>query len=141
MTQLETHYQKALADIGPIVPWWSEADNAYVFEHAAYPYVDYVGPTPELVIENYQRVLRAFVEARLAGELAEPVDWATSGRGGKRPGAGRPKGSKKAPTTRITVPSALAVILKRYEGCAFEVQESGASAQVRFLRRNINERI
>lgn len=112
MPDLEKEFQKALKEIGPIEPWWSEEDGLYVFEHPAYPVVDYAAKTPQEVIEKYKRVLRSFIEDRLAGNVAESVERITTGRGGYRPGAGRSKGSAKDKTRRISLPDDVATWLK-----------------------------
>jgi hypothetical protein len=111
MPDLEKEFQKALKEIGPIKPWWSEEDELYVFEHPAYPVVDYAAKTPQEVIEKYKRVLRSFIEDRLAGNVAESVDRMTPGRGGHRPGARPPKRSTKRKTRRINLPDDVATWL------------------------------
>lgn len=107
---------KALAEIGEIKPWWSKKDRAYVFEHPLYPFVDYIADTAEEVIEKYPQVLAAFISDRLDGEIAEALETITHGsagnRGGKRLGAGRPKGSCKSPTKMVRLPIEIALWLK-----------------------------
>lgn len=105
---LANEYKKALKEIGEIKPWWSEEDQLYVFEHKAYPVVDYLAKTPEEVIEKYQLVLQDFIAERLNSNIAEPIERITSGRGGSRPGAGRPKGTTKPPTLRKRLPADIA---------------------------------
>lgn len=98
---LKKHLDMALQDIGDITPWWSEDDGMFVFEHAAYPRVMYADPDKALVVNGYRRALSHFIEARLSGKLSVEADKVTSGRGGYRVGAGRPK---KQPTTQVRVP-------------------------------------
>lgn len=112
----ETEFQRALAEIGEIIPWWSEEDQLYVFEHAAYPMVMHGDRTVEATLAGYHRALRHFVEARLAGEVAPSVERITSGRGGVRPGAGRPVGTRRAAAKKsVHVLSELADRLKGNE--------------------------
>jgi len=84
----------------------------YVFEHEAYPMVCYADPDPEVVIGRYKQVLKDFIEHRLAGNVAESVDRITAGRDGHGHGAGRPKGSAKGKTRRISLPEDVATWLK-----------------------------
>jgi hypothetical protein len=100
---IEKHLKTALAEIGPIKPWWDHEVSAFVFEHEAYP-VRYAGDSEAEVIKNYPRYLREFIEERLKDNLAPHVELATSGQAGKRPGAGRPKPSGGSPTKMVRVP-------------------------------------
>jgi hypothetical protein len=109
---LETEYQKALKEIGTIEPWWSEEDGFYIFEHAAYPVVDYAADTLEETIQGYQRILKEWIVDRLAGNVADVAERITSGRGGARPGSGRPKGTVKNPTAVVRLPLKVAQWLK-----------------------------
>ncbi|HEY9685423.1 MAG TPA: hypothetical protein V6C52_00460 [Coleofasciculaceae cyanobacterium] len=103
LSNIDNELKKALQEIGTIQPWWDEDVSAFVFEHSAYP-VRYAGDTEQEVIENYPQYLREFIAERLAGNLAPEVERATSGRGGRRPGAGRPLGTRKEATERIRLP-------------------------------------
>lgn len=76
--------------------------NAWVFEHSFYP-VEYAGESPEEVIENYPKYLEVFIEHRLQNRIGEINEKKTKGKGGYRPGAGRPKGTTKTPTKQIRV--------------------------------------
>lgn len=102
----------ALQEIGVIEPWWSDEDEMYVFEHQAYPRVLYADPDKVKTRDGYLRALKGFIEERLSGNLSEEAERITPGRGGLRAGAGRPIGSKKPPTERITLPKELADWLK-----------------------------
>jgi hypothetical protein len=77
--------------------------DAWVFSHPKYP-VRYAGDSPEEVIENYPLYLRDFIEERLNNNLAPSVEKKTKGKGGKREGAGRPKGTQKEKKTRVYLP-------------------------------------
>ncbi len=101
--EVDKHLKIALEEIGEIKPWFDEEVNAWVFEHKAYP-VEYGGESKEEVIKNYPKYLREFIRQRLNNNLAPSVENRTKGRGGKRDGAGRPKGTKKETKKRIYLP-------------------------------------
>ncbi|HSX10144.1 MAG TPA: hypothetical protein VLF94_00285 [Chlamydiales bacterium] len=101
--EIEKHLKIALKEIGEIKPWFDKDVNAWVFEHRAYP-VEYAGESVEEVIENYPKYLCEFIRHRLNDRLHPLIEKKTKGRGGKRPGAGRPKGTKKAPTKVVRLP-------------------------------------
>jgi len=100
----------ALQEIGGIKPWWSEEDQMFVFEHPLYPRVMHADPDIEETIQGYLRALHGFIEDRLHGHLSDTAERVTSGRGGKRPGAGRPK--KPVSTVAIRLPNDIANWLK-----------------------------
>jgi hypothetical protein len=110
--ELEKELKTALQEVGDIAPYWSEEDGMYVFEHPAYPMVMHADPDPEETRKGYLRALSGFVEERLQGTVAEDVERITSGRGGSRPGAGRPVGTKKAAKVRMMVPVDIAAWLQ-----------------------------
>lgn len=93
----------ALKEVGEIKPWFDKEVNAWVFEHELYP-VEYGGDTPEEVIKNYPLYLKEFIKHRLEDNLSDNTAKKTKGHGGKRLGAGRPKGTIKEPKRRIPVP-------------------------------------
>ena len=107
--------EQALKEIGSIEPWWSEDDELFVFEHDAYPMVMAAEDDKETTIESYKRALTEFIKERLDGNIADFVDEMTSGRGGARPGAGRPRQPKKI---RKYVPEDIAPWLDREENIA-----------------------
>ena len=107
---LDAEYRKALAEVGEINPWWSDEDEMYVFSHPAYPAVDYLDPDPERVIRRYQEVMKEFIRNRMAGNLADVVERITPGRGGARPGSGRPR--NEIATVTIRIPEDIASWLK-----------------------------
>src|SRR6267378_2076703 len=92
--EIARHLKIALKEVGEIRPWFEKEVNAWVFEHKSYP-VGYSGDSKEEVIKNYPRYLREFIKQRLNDNLAPSVEKRTKGRGGKREGAGRPRGTKK----------------------------------------------
>ncbi len=115
---LKTELNKALQEIGAITPWWSEDDEMFIFEHDAYPFVVHGDKDASKVKEGYIRALTGFIEERLADNVAEGIDKVTSGRGGFREGAGRPKGTTKDKTLRIYLPEDIARWLKNKENQA-----------------------
>jgi hypothetical protein len=90
----------ALSEIGSIEPWFDDEVREWVFAHRLYP-VEYGGKTKEEVIENYPKYLREFIAHRLAGRLDLGMEKKTQGRGGLRPRAGRPKGTKRSLPTKV----------------------------------------
>ena len=98
--EIETHLKKALKEVGEIEPWFDKAVNCWVFEHALYP-VTCGEDTKEEVIAKYPLYLHEFILHRLENRLDPYVEEATKGRGGTRPGTGRPKKEKKLITKTI----------------------------------------
>jgi len=105
--EIEKHLKDALSEIGEIRPRFDKEVNEWIFSHKLYP-VECAGDSPKEVIKNYPKYLREFIKQRLKDNLNPLVEKKTKGRGGRRPGAGRPKGSKKSPTKTIRVPSEFA---------------------------------
>ncbi len=106
--EIKKHLNIALKEIGPIKPWFDKNFNAWVFSHKKYPDVEYAGNSAKEVIENYPLYLHDFIEERLNDNLASHIEKATKGHGGKRTGAGRPKGTKKEQKKRVYVPKDVA---------------------------------
>ena len=102
--EVEMHLKIALKEIGEIKPWFDKEVNAWVFEHKSYP-VGYGGESKDEVIKNYPKYLREFIRQRLNDNLALSVEKRTKGRGGKRLGAGRPRGTRKERKKRIYLPT------------------------------------
>ena len=105
--EIKEHLVIALEEVGNIEPWFDKSYKTWVFSHSAYP-VEYTGDTKEEVIKNYPLYLQEFIEERLNNNLSEITEKKTKGRGGKREGAGRPVGTKKEPTERVTLPKDIA---------------------------------
>lgn len=101
--EIKEHLKIALEEISPIEPWFDKAYKNWVYSHPAYP-VEYSGATKEEVIKNYPLYLHDFIEERLNDNLSRITESKTSGRGGKRQGAGRPEGTKKEPKKRVSLP-------------------------------------
>ena len=101
--EIKKHLKIALEEVGKIKPWFDKGFNAWIFSHKNYPDVEYAGDSPEEVIKNYPLYLRDFIEERLNNNLAPHIEKATKGHGGRREGAGRPKGTKKESKKRIYV--------------------------------------
>lgn len=110
--EIDKHLKIALKEIGKIKPWFDKAVNAYVFEHPSYP-VEYAGESEEEVIKGYPQYFREFIIHRLEDRLHPLMEKETKGRGGKRAGAGRPKGTKKAPTKVVRLPADIANWIER----------------------------
>lgn len=101
--EIKEHLEVALKEVGSIEPWFDKEYKTWVFSHFAYP-VEYSGDTKEEVIKNYPLYLYDFIEERLNDNLSPSTERETTGRGGKRKGAGRPEGTKKEMTKRVTLP-------------------------------------
>lgn len=101
--ELKKEVEMALAEIGPIKPWFDKEVNAWVFEHPLYP-VEYGGDSPEEVIQNYPVYLEVFIEHRMQERIDDILENKTREKCGYRPGSGRPKGTTKGKTSRIYVP-------------------------------------
>lgn len=106
--EIEEHLAMALREVGEIRPWFERDVNAWVFSHKKYPEVEYGGESKKDVIENYRKYLREFIKHRLNDNLTPRVEKKTKGRGGKREGAGRPKGAKKEAKKRVYLPTDVA---------------------------------
>lgn len=110
--EIDAHLKIALEEIGEIKPWFAKDVGAWIFSHKAYP-VEYGGDTKEDVIKGYRLYLREFIRQRLNHNLAQSVEKRTKGHGGKRQNAGRPKGTKKEPKIRISLPKDVAKWFER----------------------------
>ena len=110
--EIKKHLNIALKEIGPIKPWFDKDFKTWIFSHKNYPDVEYAGESAEEVIQNYPLYLHDFIEERLNENLAPHIEKATKGHGGKRKGAGRPKGTKKESKKRVYVPTDVAKWLR-----------------------------
>lgn len=110
--EIKEHLKIALQEIGDINPWFDAEFNTWIFSYPAYP-VEYSGDSKEEVIKNYPLYLRDFIEERLNDNLSPFTEKKTTGRGGKRKGSGRPKGTIKEPTKRVTLPLDIAEWISR----------------------------
>jgi hypothetical protein len=104
--EIKEHLEIALMEIGEIKPWFDKEVNEWIFKHSDYP-VEYGGNTPHEVIKNYPKYLSEFIKHRLNANLNPLTEKKTKGHGGKRPGAGRPQGSVKETSQRISLPGDL----------------------------------
>ncbi|HEY4831637.1 MAG TPA: hypothetical protein VIH61_03655 [Waddliaceae bacterium] len=109
--EIKEHLRIALEEIGEIKPKFAKDVDAWVFSHPKYP-VRYAGNSPEEVVQNFPLYLQDFIEERLNDNLAPAVEKRTKGKGGKREGAGRPKGTKKERKTRVYLPDDIASWIK-----------------------------
>lgn len=107
---IDFHLKLALKEVGAIKPKFSKKFNAWIFSHALYP-VEYAGDSEEEVIQNYPLYLKEFIQHRLDDRLSPLMENKTKGRGGKRIGAGRPKGTKEE-KIRVYLPKDIAHLLK-----------------------------
>jgi hypothetical protein len=110
--EVKEHVKIALAEIGKIQPWFDKRFNAWVFSSDLYP-VECEGKSAKEVIKKFPKYLEVFLEHRLQGNLDQINENKTKGKGGARPNAGRPVGTKKEPTKQIRIPFDLAVWLKQ----------------------------
>ena len=120
--EIDHHLSIALSEVGKIGPWYDEEVDCWVFSHKAYP-VEYGGKSKTEVIRNYPKYLREFIRQRLNDNLAPSIEIKTKGRGGRRDGAGRTKGSKKETKKRVYLPLDV----------ADWVQDPGAISQIRAM--------
>lgn len=111
---IDAHLKKALKEIGSIDPFFDKEVGEWIFSHPLYP-VEYGGETKEEVIANYPKYLREFIKHRLNDRLDPMVEKKTKGRGGKRPGAGRPRGTRKSPTKVIRLAAPIANWISTHE--------------------------
>lgn len=107
--EIEAHLKIALKEIGAIRPWFNRELKAWIFSHDLYP-VEFCGETKAEVIQKYPLYLKEFIKHRLQDKLAPLIENQTKGHGGKRKGAGRPKGSKEE-KVRIYLPKDIADFL------------------------------
>ena len=105
--EIEEHLNIALKEIGAIEPWFDEEVGEWIFKHPLYP-VEYGGESKEEVVKNYPEYVREFLKRRLNDRLDPLVEQETKGHGGKRVGAGRPRGAKKPTTKVIRLPADVA---------------------------------
>lgn len=102
----------ALAEVGKITPHYDEDYQSWVFSHPAYPSVEAIGDSAQECAARYKGWLAEFIQHRMQGRIHPTDEKTTSGRGGWRPGAGRPKGTTKTQTRTIRVPVEIAAWLK-----------------------------
>lgn len=109
-SEVKKEVKLALSEIGDITPWFDKDFNAWIYSNPLYP-IECEGKTAKEVIEKYPKYLEVFIEHRMRGKLDAVNEEKTHGKGGARPGAGRPKGSIKEPTKQIRVPLDIAAWL------------------------------
>jgi hypothetical protein len=98
--ELQEALQIALEEIGPIDPWWSEADQMFVFTEKIYPAVLFQDTNKQKTIDGYVEVLKNWLIDRLNENVSETAEKVTTGHGGRRAGAGRPP---KPPTKAVRI--------------------------------------
>ena len=119
--EIKEHLEIALKEVGKITPWFDEDFDSWIFSHVSYPDVEYAGESQDEVITNYPLYLKDFIEERLNDNLAPHIEKAVKGRGGKRDGAGRPKGTTKDLKQRVYMPVDIA---QWYKAHPVEVESS-----------------
>jgi hypothetical protein len=117
-SEIKTELKIALSEIGNITPWFEKDFNTWIFSNPLYP-VECEGKSPEEVIKKYPKYLEVFIEYRMKGKIDTVNEKKTKGKGGSRPGAGRPKGSLKEPTKQIRVPIDIANFMKEFPQIAY----------------------
>lgn len=105
--EIKEHLEIALKEIGKIKPWFDEEVEEWIFSHPDYP-VEYGGVSVKETTENYPKYLREFIKQRLNNNLSPLTEKKTKGHGGKRTGAGRPRGIAKEEKQRVSLPKDLA---------------------------------
>lgn len=105
--EIKAHLKIALEEVGKIEPWFDKEYKQWVYSHPNYP-VEYSGGTKQEVIKNYPHYLYDLIEERLNENISPHTDKKIKGRGGKREGAGRPEGTRKEPTKRVSLPMDIA---------------------------------
>lgn len=112
--EIDEHLKKALKEVGEITPIFDEEVSEWVFSSPLYP-VEYGGTSRKEVIKNYPKYLREFIKHRLENKLHLLMKKKTTGHGGKRRGAGRPKGTKRAKITKVVrIPKDIADWVQRH---------------------------
>lgn len=109
-SKIKKEVKIALSEIGTIRPWFDKDFNVWIYSNPLYP-IECEGNTPEEVIQKYPKYLEVFIEHRMKEKLDAVNEEKTKGKGGARPGAGRPIGSTKEPTKQIRVPLDIAAWL------------------------------
>lgn len=120
--EIDNHLKIALKEVGKIEPWFEKKFKTWVFSHPSYP-VEYAGASAEEVINNYPLYLREFIKYRLKERLSLIEEKKTKGRGGKREGSGRPKGTKKEIKERIYLPKDVADWMKEEPNAVSSVRK------------------
>lgn len=128
--EIKEHLEIALKEIGPIKPWFDEEVNEWIFKHRNYP-VEYGGNSVQEVIRNYPKYLAEFIKHRLNNNLNPLIEKKTKGHGGKRFGAGRPKGTIKEARIRISLPEDIVNWLKANPSAIEDVRKTMLSRKIR----------
>lgn len=120
-SEIKKELKVALSEIGEITPWFDKNFNAWIFSNSLYP-VECEGQSAEEVIKKYPKYMEVFIEHRMKGKIDQINEKKTKGKGGARPGAGRPVGTKKEQTTQIRIPSDIAEWIK-YPGMIDHIRQ------------------
>ncbi len=109
-SEIKKEVKIALSEIGTITPWFDKDFKVWIYSNPLYP-IECEGKNAEEVIEKYPKYLEVFIEHRMKEKLDVINEKKTKGKGGARPGAGRPVGSTKETTKQIRVPVDIAAWL------------------------------
>lgn len=101
--EIKEHLEIALKEIGSIKPKFDKECDCWIYSHPNYP-VECEGDTKEDVIRDFPKYMQEFIKHRLNDNLDPLTEKETKGRGGRREGAGRPKGTTKEKTLRGNLP-------------------------------------
>jgi hypothetical protein len=124
--EIEKELKIALIEIGAIKPWYDEEVSCWVFCHPLYPSVECGEDSPEEVLRVYPLYLREFISHRMINRIDPLAESKTKGRGGARPGAGRPKKPIKTINKSMRLPPNIANIagwLRIHPEAIAEVQQ------------------
>lgn len=109
-SEIKEEVKIALSEIGTITPWFDEDFKIWIYSNPLYP-IECEGESAAEVRKKYPKYLEVFIEHRMKGKLDKLNEKKTKGKGGSRPGAGRPVGSVKEKTKQIRVPLDIALWL------------------------------
>lgn len=107
---------EALKAIGPIEPYWDAKEGYWRFSHPLFAPLDVFDDTPEEVVRKYKIHLEEALAEYRAGKVDEIVIRNTPAWGGRRKGAGRPKGARGEDKVRKWIPADIARFLERPDG-------------------------
>jgi hypothetical protein len=112
----------ALSEIGVIVPWFDNEFNTWIYSNPLYP-IECEGQNAEEVVKKYPQYLEVFISHRMDGTLDSLNEKKTKGKGGYRPGSGRPKGSVKELKKRIYIPADIADWFEHYPNACQDIRK------------------
>jgi len=120
--EIAEHLKIALNEVGEVKPWYDKEVDCWFFTHPNYP-VSCGEDSAEEVIQKYPLYLEEFIAHRLSEMLSPLAENITRGKGGVRPGAGRPKGSMKEPTKQVRLPIDLVIWFQQDQNAINQVRD------------------